>query len=67
MLEFPIKGYKDAESFADKIDWEGGIPGFFLQYSGESFEGTSLEKPLRNFRNAYNKIQQILEESGAVL
>ena len=59
-------GTWNANDLANKIDWEGGIPEFFLYYSNpESWENTPLEEVVNNFVNAYADLEEKLSDLGA--
>lgn len=61
-------GYESPEELAEKIDYEGGVPEFFLGYSGaDSWKGTPLYDKAKKLEDAYQELVDYLDEIGARL
>lgn len=59
--------YENERELSDKIEWEGGVSPFFLEYSGvEEWRGTPLEKQVDAFNEAYDNLVDKLMELGVV-
>ena len=51
------------QELADKIECEGSLEYFFVDYCGDSFESTPLEEPVKKLREAIKAIREILPEA----
>lgn len=61
MVKLKKLSKKQAEELLSKIDIEG-FDYYFNDYSSEEFIGTELEVPAKEYRAAYSKLHDLLEE-----
>lgn len=51
---------QEKKDILDKVQWEGGIIGAFIEY-GLSVEGTELEEPVRLLKESYQHVEEIIQ------